>query len=101
MKSPWFEVTIWVAAIFYLFFYDPFKESDFTFCIYSNLGFEYCPGCGLGRSVSYLLHGEPGLSWETHKLGLLALPMLLYRIVQISYTQYNFKKKDKALWQKQ
>lgn len=94
--SPWFEAAIWTVAIIYLAVIDPLQESQINFCVLDRLGFENCPGCGLGRSVSYILHGDILSGWETHKAGLLALPVLLYRIGQISFSQIKVFKQGKA-----
>ncbi len=93
--SPWFEAAIWTVAIIYLAVIDPLQDSQVSFCVLDNLGFKHCPGCGLGRSVSYILHGDITSGWETHKAGLLALPVLLYRIGQISYNQIKVFKQNK------
>ncbi len=85
--SPWFEAAIWTVALIYLAVINPLQDSQVSFCVLDNLGFEHCPGCGLGRSVSYIFHGDIAASWATHKAGVFALPVLLYRIGQISYFQ--------------
>ena len=95
--SPWFEAAICTVALVYLALINPLQDSQVSFCVLDNLGFEHCPGCGLGRSVSYILHGDMVSSWETHKAGILALPVLLYRIGQISYFQLKvFNKKNSS-----
>ena len=47
------------------------------------VGFEHCPGCGLGHSISYLLRGEWQLSWQSHPLGTFALVIILKRIFEL------------------
>ena len=84
------EVYLWIAGLFYLAAIDPTVEPHFSFCLFKYLGFAYCPGCGLGRSVSYLLHGNLTQSIHAHILGVIALPILLHRIVVLvmqSFTQ--------------
>ncbi len=48
-----------------------------------------CPGCGLTRSVIYLVHGNWTASWHTHRLGWLMagiifsqIPYRLYRLLR-------------------
>lgn len=96
IKTPWFEASLWIVALLYLLVYNPFQQSEFSFCILDNLGFEHCPGCGLGRSVSYLLHGEISASWEAHKLGMFALVTIIFRIIQISVKQLRLRQKKQA-----
>jgi hypothetical protein len=63
----------------------PVPEGDhFTVCPLYHLGFTWCWGCGLGRSVSLLFHGEPMRSLQTHPLGLFAVIILSFRIFQLT-----------------
>jgi len=100
-KTPWFEAVLWLIALLYLLIYDPFQESSFSFCVLDNLGFQHCPGCGLGRSISYLMHGEISAAWETHKLGIFALLILIFRIIQISVNQLRLRQKKVAQFSSQ
>ncbi len=84
------EGSIWIAAIIYLaFFVNPY-ETHFTICPLSNAGFEHCPGCGLGNSISLLFHGYFKESFNTHVLGIPALLIILHRIYSI--IRFNLKK---------
>jgi hypothetical protein len=47
------------------------------------MGFKYCPGCGLGHSISYFLHGEVTRSLQTHPLGIIATVILVSRIFSL------------------
>ena len=73
------EAIIWLAAFFYLAIHDPYVQAEFTLCPLENLGFHYCPGCGLGRSVSFFIHGDIARSVQTHLLGIPATIILLSR----------------------
>lgn len=77
------ETLVWIFALVYLSVFDPYVQSDFTLCPFSNLGFHSCPGCGLGRAVSFLLHGDVQLSIQTHVLGIPATVLLLYRTLSL------------------
>ena len=74
------EAMIWIAGLSALALYDPNVDQHFSVCILDKLGFRYCPGCGLGHSVSYLLHGQFVKSFEAHPLGFIALILLSFRI---------------------
>ena len=77
------EGFIWIVALVYLaFFNNPF-QSHFTICPLSNAGFEHCPGCGLGNSVSFLFNGHLSESLDTHLLGIPAIIIIVYRIYSI------------------
>ncbi len=39
-----------------------------------------CPGCGMTRSVTHLLHGRLTKSWTTHRLGWLVLAAIAFQI---------------------
>ncbi len=77
------ELLVWVSAFIYLGIFDPYTKSEFTFCLFSRLGFHYCPGCGLGRAVSFLLHGDLQRSLQTHILAIPATIILLYRVISL------------------
>ena len=58
-------------------------EHHYTLCPFHNLGMDFCPGCGLGRSISYLFRLEIKHSLMSHPLGIPAVAILLYRIYQL------------------
>lgn len=84
------ELVIWLTALIVLAFINP-TEHHLTLCPLSNMGFKYCPGCGLGRSVSYLFRGDFSASFNMHPLGIFALGIIGYRIIQIINKQYIHK----------
>lgn len=77
------ELACWVAALGCLAVTNP-VASHFTLCPLSNLGFTWCPGCGLGHSVSALLHGNIQSSLQYHWFGIPATGILAYRIWHLS-----------------
>jgi len=78
------EAVIWLLSLMALALHKPTETNHFTLCPLYNLGFDFCPGCGLGHSVSYLLHGEIHRSFEAHPLGIFAVIVLSCRIIQLS-----------------
>lgn len=80
-KLP-FELILWIGSLLYLGKINPHAE-HMSLCFFNWLGFLWCPGCGLGHSISFLLHGECALSWEAHWLGGFGLMVLLHRIIQL------------------
>jgi hypothetical protein len=80
-KFP-FEAFVWITGIFFLLLIDP-AEQHFSLCPLHHLGWSFCPGCGLGKSISYLLRGELQQSLQTHPLGLFGLAILSMRIFQL------------------
>lgn len=77
------ELIIWCAALIALAVIEPTHEAHFTICPLANLGFDFCPGCGLGMSISYLLHFDVVQSFHTHPLGIAAFVVLVLRIISI------------------
>jgi hypothetical protein len=83
IKLIGFEGLIWISSLVYLaFFNNPFHQ-HFTICPLSNAGFEHCPGCGLGNSISLLFNGYFVESFYLHLLGIPALIIILFRIYSI------------------
>lgn len=76
------EAYIWLFALIFLAFQDP-GNIHFSLCPLKNAGWNFCPGCGLGRSVSFLFRGEISNSIQCHPLGVFAVAMIISRIVQV------------------
>ena len=76
LPIEWF---CWVAAFILLYFSNP-DTHHFTLCPLENMGIQWCPGCGLGRSIALLLHGRIQASFHLHMLGIPAFLVLVYRI---------------------
>jgi len=81
--SKYPELIIWTTALLYLVLIDPFASDHLDLCVFHNVGIEFCPGCGLGRSISMLFKGEFIESFKTHPLGLIAVFVLSYRILTL------------------
>lgn len=81
-KKPSLELLFWIAGLVYLALINPAAE-HFSFCLLKNLGFEYCPGCGLGASISHFLHGDVTLSFSKHPLGIFASILIVHRIITL------------------
>ena len=94
LKETEREALIWIAGLIVLACINPYGGSHFSICPFHNLGIKYCPGCGLGHSISYLFHGDIHNSIECHFLGIPAVIILLYRII------YLFGKPHHADFQK-
>ncbi len=57
------EAVIWLGALILLMVYQP-EGNHFTICPLYHLGFEHCPGCGLGRSISLFFRGDFAESFD-------------------------------------
>jgi hypothetical protein len=83
LKQIGFEAFIWIAGLTYLILIFNPTETHFTICPLSNLGFEFCPGCGLGKSIFYLFRGDVVSSFNSHPLGIFALLIISHRIISL------------------
>jgi hypothetical protein len=78
--SKYFELFFWVAALVALAFTNPAGPVHFSLCPLKAMGFTWCPGCGLGHSISWLFRGDIRNSFHAHWLGIPALCLILHRI---------------------
>jgi hypothetical protein len=83
LKRIPFEALCWLTGLLLLALLDTASNSHFTLCPLKNAGFNFCPGCGLGRSISLLFHGELVASLKTHPLGVFAVIILSFRIINL------------------
>lgn len=86
------ELAFWLLALAYLAWTDP-AQPHVSLCLFDRLGFTFCPGCGLGRSIAYLLDGNLAAAWDTHILGVFALPVIIFRIIQLTINNQNYGKR--------
>jgi hypothetical protein len=82
------EAIIWLSALIFLAVSNP-SGHHYSLCPLDNLGFSFCPGCGLGRSVTYLFRTDIESSVLSHPLGIPAVILLIYRSVKILTGQNN------------
>ena len=88
IKSFPIELLFWVLALVLLATANP-HEHHFTLCPLANLGFDWCPGCGLGRSITALFHGDVNASFAQHWLGIPAVLLIANRIYQLNKQLFN------------
>jgi hypothetical protein len=81
---PYFELSFWVLALLSLALMNPLTDAHFSLCFFKWLGIGFCPGCGLGHAISWLFHGNVEQSFKAHPAGMLALPVILYRIFSLA-----------------
>lgn len=84
------EALIWTGGLLALALINTDDSSHFTICPLKSIGIDFCPGCGLGSSIHYLLHFEIEQSFNAHPLGIFAFAVLLHRIYEL--TGNSFKK---------
>lgn len=74
------ELLFWIGCIIVLLILDPVEGAHISLCPLAQLGFDWCPGCGLGRSMSLLAHGKIQASWSMHPLAMFAFIVIISRI---------------------
>jgi len=77
------EAFIWMIGLVYLGLIPSSNSTHFTICPLANLGLEFCPGCGLGNSISYLFRGDIVASIHSHPLGIFAIIIIITRIISL------------------
>ena len=78
------ELLFWLAGLTTLFFLSE-EISDTSLCVFSLLGFEHCPGCGIGHAIHYALRLDITASFRHHPLGIIAVIIIFIRIKQLLY----------------
>ncbi|WP_316810522.1 DUF2752 domain-containing protein [Pedobacter heparinus] len=98
------ELIFWITALVLLATADLQNHGEaqhFTLCPIANLGMTWCPGCGIGRSITQLFHGNFAESFAQHWFGLPALLIICRRIgvlmkmIWINNKLLNLKYKEK------
>lgn len=84
------ELIFFSTALIFLFI-NPLASSGYSLCILRNVGFDYCPGCGLGSSIHEALHFNFNNSFNLHPLGIFAVLVIILRIFQL--IRYNFRER--------
>jgi hypothetical protein len=86
------ETIVWLGGLITLAFIKVDSVNHFTVCPIRNLGWDFCPGCGLGMSIHYFLHFDFTNSINAHPLGIFAAVVLIYRIsVLTKLSVHNYK----------
>ncbi|KAA9040640.1 DUF2752 domain-containing protein [Ginsengibacter hankyongi] len=87
----YFELTFWITALVLLAIMPTATNPHYSFCVFKLMGFKFCPGCGLGHSISYLFHGDLRASFSTHPLGIFAVIVILLRLYNLFRLQILIK----------
>ncbi|MBN7816735.1 DUF2752 domain-containing protein [Algoriphagus pacificus] len=77
------ELAFWVGSLVAILLLEPHAATHFSLCPLDQLGFTWCPGCGLGRSMNLLARGDFQASWSMHPLAMLAYVVIFTRIWQL------------------
>ena len=89
--NKYFELSFWVSSLTLLALMSPSTDPHFSFCVFKLLGINFCPGCGLGHSISYFFHGNIKSSFSSHPLGIFAVIVILFRVYKLSIHLFSKK----------
>ncbi|MGV8877485.1 MAG: DUF2752 domain-containing protein [Sphingobacteriaceae bacterium] len=71
---------------------NPVAPAHFELCPLKLMGIIWCPRCGIGHAISFILHGRISKSFEQHWLGVPAVLIIFHRIYILIYGRiYKFK----------
>lgn len=77
------EAWMWILGLAVIAGFAPMMDGHVTLCVPTLLGAGECWGCGLGRSVGLLVRGDVAGSFAAHPVGVLAVPVIIVRIVNL------------------
>lgn len=77
------EGCFWLVAIALLATSNPDACGHFSLCMFKHMGFDFCPGCGLGHAIALLFRGRIADSWAMHPMAIPAVALLLHRSYQL------------------
>lgn len=70
-------------------------NTDASLCLFEWLGVEFCPGDGLGHSISYTFRGNIRAALDAHLAGPAAVLIITLRIVSIWKDMIIYKLTEK------
>ncbi|WP_316741668.1 DUF2752 domain-containing protein [Pedobacter antarcticus] len=96
-KAQWmsripFELVFWITAMLLLAAAQPVyphQGNHFSLCPLAAAGLEWCPGCGLGRSITLFLHGEWRDGFRQHWLGVPAIVIISGRVYVLAKAEWK------------
>lgn len=87
------ELLFFLTALIGLYFLDS-STSHHSLCPLAAMGLDFCPGCGIGRSIHYFMHGNFKASLEMHPFGFFAFGVIIHRIYTLTKKTLNYFPKN-------
>jgi len=94
VKKNFFLHFEWIAlttGLLLMALLDPFSSSE-SLCVVHRFGFDFCPGCGLGKSISHTFRGDLSASFAAHPAGLFAILVIIGRVISIFHRNHKYNK---------
>jgi len=76
--AAWGFLAAGLGVLAVLYRCDPATTRGFPPCLFHSLTGLYCPGCGSGRALHRLLHGDVAAAFDLNPLMVLVLPFVLF-----------------------
>lgn len=90
-KSPYrIEMFFWIAGLIYLMLINPYAQGHLDLCLFQFYGIDKCPGCGLGKSISFIFHGDIIHSIQEHPIGFIALVLIIIRVITLFFKSKKY-----------
>tara|TARA_R100001143_G_scaffold63603_2_gene73712 strand:- start:50811 stop:51152 length:342 start_codon:yes stop_codon:yes gene_type:complete len=86
-----FEWIVLLSGLLLMAFLDPFSNAP-SYCILDRLGLNFCPGCGLGKSIAHTFRGDLHASMQAHPAGIFAILVIFGRVLSIFHRNHKYKK---------
>lgn len=85
----YFEISVFTTGLFLLAMMDPEVANGPSLCLFDAIGISFCPGEGLGHSISYVFHGQIDNALRANMFGPVAIAILGGRIIQLLLKNYK------------
>ena len=82
------EIIFWISGMVLIFFMNT-ESNQATLCVFRFIGFNHCPGCGIGHSIHHALHFQFWQSYQSHWMGLPSVVIIFFRIHQLGILKYG------------
>lgn len=89
----YFEVSAFALGLLLLAMMNPEITNGPSLCLFDFMGITFCPGEGLGHSISYIFRGQFDNAIESNLLGPFAIVIIGGRMVHLLFKNYNYKHK--------
>lgn len=87
----YFEVLAFSTGLLLLALMNPETANGISLCLFDQIGVPFCPGEGLGHSISYLFRGEVGSAIEANILGPFAIIIIGGRITHLLWKNHKYQ----------
>jgi hypothetical protein len=67
-----------LALVLFIWSIDYKTPGDFTLCLIKNITGENCPGCGVLRGISAVMHLDLKSAYALNKMNIVVIPLLAY-----------------------